>query len=237
MKGVHVTRAQPPKKPGPWIFRPCKRWSRGWRPPLPPWRRPPIAAPAGRSSCNACAITPLAYWVWCAWRSDELIRLQVEHSEVTVEDGAPVLHLFLPVTKGDRDAQGHTWRLPALPPHCPVAALQDWLAAAQLTEGPVFAGVNRWGQVADDPLHADSVIALLRRALVRVGFAADEAKRYSSHSFRRGFANWVVDNEASVRDLLDWVGWKNLNTAIDYLAQQQALPAKLVQRLRNDEVE
>ena len=90
---------------------------------------------------------------------DELRRLQLEHIEVSPGEG---MTIFLPRSKTDRNHVGRTFKAPALSRLCPVAAYQDWVANAGLTEGPVFRRIDRWGRVGQRPLHRDSITALLR---------------------------------------------------------------------------
>jgi len=64
------------------------------------------------------------------------------------------------------------------------------LSAAQLTDGPVYSRVDRWGHVGESELHIDSIAPLLRTILANGGLSS--ADLYSGHSLRRGFANWAV---------------------------------------------
>jgi len=52
---------------------------------------------------------------------------------------------FLPRSKGDRQAAGVTYKVPALSRLCPVEATQAWLQAADLQEGPLFAPKDKIG--------------------------------------------------------------------------------------------
>jgi len=167
---------------------------------------------------------------WCGWRGDELIRLQAENAKVMVENGRRVLHLYLPYTKGDRDAEGAHWRLVELPQQCPVNAYLDWIEAAFIKEGPVFCAVNRWGQVSEKAIHSKSIIKMMRDAMVRSGMEPQEAESYSSHSLRRGFANFAIEQGASAQELMDWVGWKEISTAIAYLKSNQSLHQSLLSK-------
>ncbi|WEK07514.1 MAG: hypothetical protein P0Y51_19810 [Candidatus Pseudomonas colombiensis] len=101
---------------------------------------------------------------WRGFRSDELCRLQVEHVQAVAGSG---ISLYLPRSKGDRDNLGKTYQTPALQRLCPVQAYIDWLGVAALVRGPVFRGIDRWGHLGEEGLHANSVIPLLRQALER----------------------------------------------------------------------
>ncbi|MDD1620091.1 MAG: hypothetical protein LUQ11_01325 [Methylococcaceae bacterium] len=83
---------------------------------------------------------------WRGFRSDELINLRVEHIEIKPGEG---MTCFLPRSKGDRQLAGRKYSCPALSRLCPIEAVQDWLALAQLTERPLFRKINRWGHLSD----------------------------------------------------------------------------------------
>lgn len=149
---------------------------------------------------------------WRGFRIDELVHVRVEHLTVVPDQG---MTLFLPRTKGDRPLAGTTYRLPALSRWCPVSAVLAWLAAAHLHEGPVFRRIGRWGEVGADGLHCNSVVPLLRRLFSEAGLTQPES--YSGHSLRRGFAGWANRNGWDVKTLMEYVGWKDVHSAMRYV--------------------
>ena len=75
-----------------------------------------------------------------ALRPSELATLEIG-GLTRHEDG---IELFLPWRKNDQDARGTKLWLPAGHTDlCPVKALEAWLAAAQITEGPLFRRIFR----------------------------------------------------------------------------------------------
>lgn len=149
---------------------------------------------------------------WRGFRADELVRLQVEHLTLVPGHG---MTCFLPRTKGDRQLAGTSYRVPALSRWCPVQATCDWIASAQLQQGPLFRAIDRWGHVAPTGLHSNSVIRLFRQFLGMAGVT--EAREFSGHSLRRGFASWASANGWSVRALMEYVGWKSAQSAMRYI--------------------
>lgn len=149
---------------------------------------------------------------WRGFRGDELIRMQVEHLRLMPGEG---MTCFLPRSKSDRQALGNTYKVPALSRLCPVTATIEWTTAAELTQGPVFRGIDRWGCVNETPLHPNSLIPLLRRLLTAAGLP--DAADYSSHSLRRGFAGWANANGWDVKALMEYVGWRDVHSAMRYL--------------------
>lgn len=148
---------------------------------------------------------------WRAFRSEELCRLRLEFIEVEPGKG---LQIFLPSSKTDRANQGRTLRVPALKRLCPVQAYEDWRAASGLVEGPLFRGLDRWGHLQAEGLHPNSVPRILRRAFLRSGLAGEA---YTGHSLRRGFATWACANQWTTKALMDYVGWRDVRSAMRYI--------------------
>lgn len=92
-------------------------------------------------------------------------------------------------------------------------AYEDWLACSGLRDGSLLRNVDRWGRLGDG-LHSYSVPRILRRAFHRSGL---EDKGYSGHSLRRGFATWASANQWSAKALMDYVGWRDVQSAMRYV--------------------
>jgi integrase len=161
---------------------------------------------------------------WRGFRSDELCRLQIEDVQAVAGTG---ISLYLSRSKSDRDNLGKTYQTPALQSLCPVQAYIEWINCSALVRGPVFRAVDRWGNLGEAGLHANSVIPLLRQALERAGIAAEQ---YTSHSLRRGFATWAQRNGWDLKSLMSYVGWKDMKSAMRYV---EAMPfeAAMVKQL------
>jgi integrase len=149
---------------------------------------------------------------WRGFRSDELSRLEIENINLVPGEG---MTLFLPFSKTDRNHQGQTFKAPALSRLCPVTAYQQWIDASQLTTGPVFRSINRWGYISRDAIHPTSFIQLLRDLFARAAISTPES--YSSHSLRRGFATWATASGWDLKTLMNYVGWKDMRSAMRYI--------------------
>lgn len=108
---------------------------------------------------------------WRGFRGDELTRLRIEHVQAVAGEGMTCYFLQ---NKGDRTFQGTTFKAPALSRLCPVEAYLDWISVSQLTDGPVFRGIDRWGHVSREALRTDSLIPVLRSMLTHAGVPAAE---------------------------------------------------------------
>ncbi|XLZ71487.1 site-specific integrase [Massilia sp. SR12] len=149
---------------------------------------------------------------WRGFRGDELTSLLVEHVQIAGGEG---LRCYFPRTKGDRGHKGVTYQVPALALLCPVSAYLDWVSMAHLKSGPVFRGIDRWGHVGNDGLHPNSLIPLLRTIFEKAGVM--DADAYSGHSLRRGFANWAIADGWDTKSLMEYVGWKSVQSAMRYI--------------------
>lgn len=149
---------------------------------------------------------------WRAFRSDELANMRIE--DVQAERGRG-LTWQPPRTKTTDAEDGTTFYCPALSRLCPVDAYLDWLSLYGKAEGPVFPGIDRWGNVSREPLVTQAVLPLLRRILESAGTA--QARTYSSHSLRRGFAGWASANGWDLKELMEHVGWRDVSSALRYI--------------------
>lgn len=164
---------------------------------------------------------------WRGFRADELVRLCIEH--IVVESGKG-LTCFLPRSKADRNAEGRTFLCPALSRLCPVSAYEEWLSASGLTEGPAFRAIDRWGHMGNAVLATNSVIPMFRRIFASAGI--EDSDQYSSHSLRRGFAGWANANGWDIKELMEYVGWSDIKSAVRYLdASSEELKERFEQGL------
>jgi len=167
---------------------------------------------------------------WRGFRADELVHLRVEHTEVTPDQG---MACYLGRSKADRQWQGRVFKCPALSRLCPVGAFNAWIALTGLTEGPVFRKIDRWGHLGEEGLHASSLIPVLRSLFSEAG--VDSPQAYSSHSMRRGFAGWARASGWDIKELMAYVGWKDVKSAMRYLeVSHTSLQARFEQGLRQD---
>lgn len=168
------------------------------------------------------AIRDKAYFLtgfWFAFRSDEMVRLDfknISFGTADAQDGSVMrtMRLYLQSTKGDRNSDGQNWTIQEMRTLCPVNAMLDWKAARFADSGPVFVGITRWGQPSVNALHINSVQKVICSGLARAGI---DPSIYSTHSLRRGFANYAISHNADARELQQWVKWKDIRSAIGYL--------------------
>ena len=89
-------------------------------------------------------------------------------------------------SKTDQDGVGRKIGVPfGRTIHCPVRALENWLSAARIEDGPVFRPVDRHGRVSASQLSGEAVSLIIRSRIAAAGF---DPAGYSGHSLRAGFA-------------------------------------------------
>lgn len=148
---------------------------------------------------------------WRGFRSDEIVRLRVEDIDLVPGEG---LTCYLGRSKGDRQNLGKEYKCPALSRMCPVEATRHWMALAGLESGPLYRSIDRWGNLSDSPLAANSLVPMLRSLLEAAG--VPQSQEFSSHSLRRGFAGWARDSGWDLKELMAYVGWRDVKSAMRY---------------------
>ena len=116
-----------------------------------------------------------------AFRRAELVALRVEDVAFH-ETHAEVLLRF---SKTDQFGKGRSVFLPqASGERCPIQSLRAWLEVARIETGWLFRSVTKGGAVSDDPLAAQSVALIVKRAAKAMG---REPGEFSGHSLRAGY--------------------------------------------------
>jgi len=116
------------------------------------------------------------------FRRSELVgqnRADIEH----VRQG---LVITLRFSKTDQEGAGRKIGIPhGRTRHCPVTALDAWLALSGISDGPIFRPVDRHGHISPERLSGEAVSLVIRE---RVAAAGIDPTGFSGHSLRAGFA-------------------------------------------------
>ena len=145
-----------------------------------------------------------------AFRRGELCALRVDDL-VEVADG---LRVLIRRSKGDQEGQGQEVAIPRGYRLRPVEAVQTWLAAAEISAGPVFRAVGRGGRVSGEGLADDSAARIVKRYAQRVGL---DPASYAGHSLRSGFLTSAAESGASIWKLSEVSRHKSLDTLRGYI--------------------
>lgn len=95
----------------------------------------------------------------------------------------------------------------------PVAALRDWLARAGISEGAVFRGVDRWGNLERRALTPQAVNLILKRRIAQAGL---DPKAFSAHGLRSGFLTETARRGISLQEAMQQSQHKSVNQAARY---------------------
>ena len=105
------------------------------------------------------------------------------------EDFHPVRQgLIVSIRRSKTDQEG-TGRKVGIPlgrtAHCPVTAVERWIATTTPGSRPLFRPIDRHGRISAARLSGDAVSLIVRERVAAAGF---EPSGYSGHSLRAGFA-------------------------------------------------
>ena len=146
------------------------------------------------------------------FRRSELVMIEVGHLSWESEG----LIIELPKSKTDQEGKGMQRAIPyGNKTVCPVTSLKEWLAESEITEGPVFRPVNRWGHIQAKPISPGSINDLLKAIGKACGF--DFVPDLSSHSFRRGLATSSAREDIDFETIKKQGGWKSDATVWEYI--------------------
>jgi integrase len=140
------------------------------------------------------------------------------------------LVITLASSKTDKFGAGYVKGLPygQFEATCPVRAFLAWVAAAGITEGPVFRPVNRHGAVLPAALSDKAVALVVKRtvaaardaAVVRGNLALAQhfdPARYAGHSLRSGFLTSGAEAGVSLKELMDQAAHLRADTTLRYI--------------------
>lgn len=115
-----------------------------------------------------------------AFRRSELVAIQVEDIRFVPE--GVVIHLRR--GKTDQNGLGRNVAIPFVKGrHCPVRALKAWLKKSGIESGTLFRRFNRYEQIMQQGLTAQSVALIIKQRVAEIGLSPEQ---YSGHSLRAG---------------------------------------------------
>jgi integrase len=152
-----------------------------------------------------------------AFRRSELVNIKVEHIKELREG----MEILIPRSKTDQIGQGKICAIPYgnKDKLCPVTALTRWLNKANIKNGAVFRTITKNNILGDTALVAESVTLILRKTIAKLNTL--NAKKFSSHSLRRGFATAASKNGASLPSIMRQGRWQHEGTVIEYIEESQ----------------
>lgn len=132
-----------------------------------------------------------------AFRRSELVALQVEDLQTRREG----LVVTIRRSKTDQEGEGAQIGIPRGKDKrlCPVRAVEAWIKAAGITEGPLFRPIDRHGTIKPAALKDVEVWRLVKRLAEACGY---DPADYGGHSLRAGLATAAARAGVEERDIM-----------------------------------
>lgn len=140
-----------------------------------------------------------------ALRRSELVALTV----ADLERAADGLVLHIRRSKTDQEGAGDTIAVPHGAALRPVEALDAWLDAAVILEGPLFRPIAKGGRIGARALSASAVAVIVKRRAEAAGL---DPTLFAGHSLRAGFVTSALEHGADILRVMDVTRHKRVET-------------------------
>lgn len=137
------------------------------------------------------------------------------------------LRLTIHRSKTDQEGRGFVKAVPLDRDQGAIAALEAWLTAAEIKDGPVFRPIHKSGAIGKTRLTDRSVADIVKRAVradaLRAGLGKAEAglraQAVAGHSLRSGFATSAAASDVTGENIARHVGWTSTQMAVRYIRE------------------
>ena len=109
-------------------------------------------------------------------------------------------------------------------------ALQNWLDAAQIVDGPIFRRIYKGGRIGTEPLTALSVNHIVKARCALAGVEGN----FSAHSLRSGFVTEAGRRNMALADTMAMTGHQSAATVLGYFRAEAPLANKAARLLDGD---
>lgn len=165
-----------------------------------------------------------------AFRRSELIGVRYEDLTFTAQG----LLIFIPKSKADQLGKGSTIAIPYAPDEaiCAVRAVETWLAAANLHEGPIFRPFTAKGHKLRKAALSDKSVALIvKKYAAMAGLDPDQ---FAGHSLRRGFATSAAQHDVDALSIMRQTRHKSEKMVHRYIEQGNLFKENPLNRMYKD---
>jgi len=149
------------------------------------------------------ALISVGYDTLC--RSSELAWMRVEHLDLEARTA------YIPRSKSDPFCDGRLARMS----NETAAAVQTWLEASRIVEGPLFRGL-RLGHLSDGHMETSSIRRLIKASARRARLGHDVVSGLSGHSMRVGAAQDLMTSGHDIVAIMTAGGWRNVEVVARY---------------------
>ena len=148
------------------------------------------------------------------FRRSEIISIDYQDLEF-VEEG---LKIMVKRSKTDQYGEGHLKGIPYFTNEmsCPVRTLKDWIDISKINSGPIFRKFNKGFNLSNLRLTDQTIALLIKDYLSKAGL---DAKSYSGHSLRSGFASVTAEAGADERSIMAMTGHKTTQMVRRYIRE------------------
>jgi integrase len=150
-----------------------------------------------------------------ALRRSELVGLDVEHVTSTPAG----MRLLIVRSKTDKEGAGAEIGIThgRVTDTCPVTAMRRWLEHAELTSGPIFRKVDRWGAVHRGRLDPDAVRQILKKRAAQADIVGTIWEPVTPHGMRAGFVTTAYKNGVPDEEIMGHTRHRSLTTMRSYV--------------------
>jgi integrase len=149
-----------------------------------------------------------------AFRRSELVAILWQHVTFAPEG----VKILIPRSKTDPEGEGQICAIPyGQLPLCPVMALKQWQERSGFTEGFVFRSLRHGRCDPQRGLAPKTVSDILKHRAIECQWP--DAKYYSGHSLRRGFATAASQRGASLGAIMRQGRWHHEATVHGYIEE------------------
>jgi len=145
-------------------------------------------------------------------RRSELAALQVGDIQQSIDGAGSIL---IRKSKTDQTGDGAIKYLSATA----MQAVADWLAVADIESGPIFRGVDKHGNVANNQLSDMGVYRAIKKAAALAGV---DPAMFSGHILRVGAAQDMATANVELPSIMQAGGWKSAAMVARYTERMNA---------------
>lgn len=151
-----------------------------------------------------------------ALRRSELCFLRTDDLERKGAEG-----MMLHVRRSKTDPQGAGQRVAVMQGKVvqPIAHIERWLSASNISEGFVFQTLLRGGVASGRPLDPGDVARIVKRHARMIGL---NPREYSGHSLRAGFVTCAAVHHARIDKIMEVTRHKSAETLLKYIRDEDS---------------
>lgn len=138
-------------------------------------------------------------------RSSELAWMKTDHVDLASRTA------YIPRPKSDPFGDGRVARISRVTAN----ALEEWLDASTINDGPLFRGVPR-GRLVSSHMETSSIRRLIKNAARRAGLDHKVVEGLSGHSMRVGAAQDLMTAGHDIVASMTAGGWRNIEVVARY---------------------